>query len=352
MRFDSPEALWLLLIAPLLVALYVLMQRRRVAVRFPNVAMVRLAVGRSHRWKRHLPPALMLAAITLLILCVARPTSYLQLPSQFKTVVLAMDVSLSMQANDVDPDRITASKAAAIDFVRSAPSDVRIGLVEFAGTAAAVHQPTSNREDLVRVIERSQLQRGTATGSALLQSLAMLFPGEGIEQLDHPFRRSEFANYARGGARSLDDPRTAPGVVQRAPVPPGSYKSGVIILLTDGRRTMGPDPMEVARMAADRGVRAFTVGFGTREGGAVEIEGWSMFLKLDDEALKAVAEITRGEYFHAGSENDLRQVYEGLNNKLVLERQETEVSAFLVAGAALLALLAAALSLVWFHRSD
>ena len=133
-------------------------------------------------------------------------------------------------------------------------------------------------------------------------------------------------------------------------MPPGSYSSAVIILLTDGQATTGVDPIEAARMAADRGVRVFTVGIGTKEGEILRTEGWSMRVRLDEESLKTIADLTRGEYFYAGTALDLKKVYETLNAKLVMETRQTEVTALFAALAAALAALAAGLSLWWFNR--
>ncbi|MGB7298457.1 MAG: VWA domain-containing protein [Burkholderiaceae bacterium] len=353
LSFQSPNALWALLALPALVMLYFWLQRRtRRAIRYSNVALVRAAMGPASRFKRHIPPLLVLLAAALLLFSLARPNAFLYLPSQYKTIILAMDVSLSMQADDMDPNRISASRAAAIEFVRSAPSDVKIGIVEFAGNATQVQIPTTRREDLVGAIERSELQRGTATGSALLASLSMLFPEAGIKYQTSFFTSPPFNRAGDGGlaGASLDEPDPT----EKKPedkIEPGSFKSGLIILLTDGRRTVGPDPVKVAKRVAERGVKAYTVGFGTVEGGAVDIEGWRMYLKLDDEALKKVAEQTGGEYFHATSEQGLKNVYESLSNKLVVEGQHTEISALLAGVAALLTILAAMLSFFWFHRA-
>src|SRR5499427_4899232 len=134
------------------------------------------------------------------------------------------------------------------------------------------------------------------------------------------------------------------------PAAPGSYTSGVIILLSDGRRTTGPDPLDAAKWAADHGVRVFTVGFGTVEGGTIGFEGWSVYVRLDEETLKAIADVTRGEYFHAGTAQDLKKVYDSLNAKLVLERKETEITFIFAAVASMLLLVASLLSLLWFNR--
>ncbi|MEZ5650440.1 MAG: VWA domain-containing protein [Burkholderiaceae bacterium] len=349
MGFDSPDMFWLLAILPVLVWIYLRWLGRGGAVRHSQFALIKAAHDAGSRWRRHLPALLMLAAVSLLLLAQARPNAFLKLPSQYKTIVLAMDVSLSMQADDMTPDRFTASKAAARDFVMGAPDDVKIGLVEFAGTASPIQMPTTDRRALIAAIDRTELQRGTATGSALLVSLAMLFPEMHIDPALNQYgaRQSSLNRDLVQGARPLGEARE-PGTPSRAD--PGSYRSGLIILMTDGRRTMGPDPLDVARLSAERGVRTYTVGFGTREGGQVEIEGWSMFLRLDDDSLKGVARLTGGEYFHASSEDALKQVYQGLTSKLVMERRQTEITALFAAGAALFALMAATLSLLWFHR--
>jgi Ca-activated chloride channel family protein len=154
-----------------------------------------------------------------------------------------------------------------------------------------------------------------------------------------PLEKRKSAEAAKGGAATA-----------REPMKPGSYTGGVVILLSDGRRTTGPDPLDIAKMAADRGVRVYTVGFGTRDGASIDFEGYSFYVRLDEETLKAIARMTGGEYFHAGTAADLRKVYEALNARIALETRETEISALLVAAAVALLLMAALLSLLWFHR--
>jgi Ca-activated chloride channel family protein len=350
MRFLWPELLWLLLLVPLLVAGYValLARRRRSAIRFASLVLVRDAIGKGQRWRRHLPPALFLLGLILALLAVARPSATVTLPAEYMTVALAMDVSLSMRATDVEPNRLSAAQTAARAFIEELPGNVRLGIVSFAGTAAVVQSPTESRADMLAAIDRFQLQRGTATGSGLLLTLGMLFPDAGIDL--ESLNLAAQAGRAGPGA-PIDRPRTEEAAKKAfTPVAPGSYKAGVIILLSDGRRTTGPDPIEIARMVADRGVRVYTVGFGTREGAPISVDGYSFFVRLDEETLKAMASITGGEYFHAGTAADLKKVYESLSLKLALERRETEISALFSAAAALLLLLAAWLSVVWFHR--
>jgi Ca-activated chloride channel family protein len=348
MSFLSPLALWLLLVVPVLVGLYVLMLRRRKqgAVRYPDMALVRGAIGPGQQVRRHLAPALMLAAVTAGIVAFARPTAIVTLPSEQRTIILSIDVSLSMRAGDIEPSRIVAAQAAAKEFVKDQPADVRIGIVTFAGTALLVQPPTNDRDDLVAAIDRFELQRNTAIGSGLILALATLFPDEGIEVESYALGA---VTRERGRGKSLDKPKAAP-TPQPKIVPPGSYANGAIILLTDGRRTMGPDPLDAAKLAADHGVRVYTVGFGTQGGASADIDGMSIYMRFDEETLKAIAEITKAQYFHAGSATDLRKVYEALNAKFVMERKETEVSALVAALAAALLLAAGTFSVMWSSR--
>ena len=221
-------------------------------------------------------------------------------------------------------------------------------MVSFAGTAAVVQAPTLSREDVIAAIDRFQLQRGTAVGSGLLVSLKTIFPDVEFDlRSSNPRRRSGGRSEAR---RRRSTRRASRAKAPPKPVPPGSYTSAVIILLTDGQTTAGPDPIESARIAADRGVRVYTVGVGTPDGQVLGFEGWSFRARLDEEALKTIANITRGEYFYAGTATDLKKIYQSMNSRIVLEKKETEVTALFAAGAALLALLAAMLSLLWFNR--
>ena len=229
--------------------------------------------------------------------------------------------------------------------VSSLPRTVRVGVVSFAGTAAVVQAPTHSREDVIAAIDRFQLQRGTAIGSGIIVSLATIFPNAGIDVSELIYGR----NAPRPIPRPIDPGRTGEKK-EFKPVPPGSHAGAAIILLTDGQRTAGPDSVEAAKMAADRGVRVFTVGFGTVNGEVLGFEGWSFRARLDEDTLKAVANMTRGEYFHAGSATDLKKVYETLNARIIFEKKEMEITAFFSAAAAALALLAAGLSMLWFNR--
>lgn len=343
MTFQWPSLLWLLLALPLLVLLYrwLLARKRRATVRLASIAVAKAAAGRGPGWRRHVPPALLLLALAALLLAVARPTAVLTLPMAERTIMLAMDVSGSMRAEDVKPNRLVASQEAAKAFVNNLPREVRVGVVSFAGTAAVVQAPTTSRDDVVKAIDRFQLQRGTATGSGIILSLATLFPDDGIE-IQHVTGQRNFESSKPIGRKDAPKPSQ--------PVAPGSYNSAAIIMLTDGQRTTGPDPLDAAKMAADHGIRVYTVGIGTTSGDTIGFEGWSMRVRLDEETLKNIAVLTHGEYFYAGTAEDLKKVYERLSSRMVVERKETEVTALFAAAGALLAVLAAGLSLWWFGR--
>jgi Ca-activated chloride channel family protein len=340
MNFVWPDLLWLLAALPLLVLAYLwlLYRRKKNTLRYASLSLIKQAMGKGPGWRRHLPPLLMLLAVATLLVATARPLAIVTLPSQQETIILAMDVSGSMRAADVLPNRLVASQEAAKAFIKDLPRSVRVGVVSFAGTAAVVQPPTQNREDIVAAIERFQLQRGTAIGSGIVLSLATLFPEAGIDL-------SQIT-----GARNMPLGPGEKPPKEFKPVQPGSYGSGAIILLTDGQRTTGPDPIDAAKMAADRGVKVFTLGIGTKDGETIGFEGWSMRVRLDEDTLKQIANLTRAEYFYAGTANDLKKVYQSLSTRLVVEKKETEIGGLFAAAATLLVVVAAGLSVAWFGR--
>ena len=344
MHFLWPQFLWLLLALPVLVGLYVLLLRRKkkLALRYASLSIVKEAMGTGPQWRRHIPPVLFLLAMAALLVAAARPVAVMTLPSNQQTIILAMDVSGSMRATDVQPNRLVAAQNAAKAFLNELPRHVKVGIVAFAGSAQVAQLPTVNREDLVTAIDRFQLQRATATGNAIVISLATLFPDAGIDLQAMQGGRERQRGFA------IDQEKKE--AKEFTPVAPGSYSSAAIIMLTDGQRTTGVDPMEAAKIAADRGVRVYTVGVGTVDGETIGFEGWSMRVRLDEETLKSIADKTSAEYFYAGTAGDLKKVYETLSSKLTVEKKETEVSAMLAMLAGVLALLSAGLSMFWFNR--
>ncbi len=343
-NFLWPEFLWLLLALPLLVLLYVwlLSRKKKMALRYASLSIVREAMGPGQTIRRHIPPALFLLSLALMLIAASRPSAVITLPSNQQTIMLAMDVSGSMRATDVQPSRIVAAQAAAKAFLTELPRSVKVGIVAFAGSAQVAQIPTVNREDLASAIDRFQLQRGTAIGNGIIMSLATLFPDAGIDL--------QALQNGRERQRGLAIDQEKKETKEFTPVAPGSYNSAAIILLTDGQRTTGVDSLEAAKMAADRGVRVYTVGIGTVDGETIGFEGWSMRVRLDEETLKGIANKTSADYFYAGTAADLKKVYETLSSRLTVEKKETEISGLLALGAAVLALLSASLSLLWFNR--
>jgi Ca-activated chloride channel family protein len=343
MNFLWPQFLWLLAALPLLVLLYIWLIRRKkkMAVRYASLSIVREAMGPGQSLRRHIPPLLFLLAMGAMLIAASRPMAVVVLPSNQQTIILAMDVSGSMRAADVLPNRLVAAQEAAKSFIKDLPRSVKVGIVAFAGSAQVAQLPTTNHEDLVTAIDSFQLQRATATGNAIVVSLATLFPDAGldVEQFSAPSRQ-------RGAAIDSSEKK----LKDFTPVAPGSFTSAAIIMLTDGQRTTGVDPLDAAKAAADRGVRIYTVGVGTVDGETIGFEGWSMRVRLDEDTLKAIANKTNAEYFYAGTASDLKKVYDTLSSKLTVEKKETEISALFALGAAVLTLLSAGLSLLWFNR--
>jgi Ca-activated chloride channel homolog len=343
MTFLWPQYLWLMLGALLLPLAYAWLLRRRnqQALRYSSVATVREA-DRGRRWRRHLPPALLLLAISTLLLAAARPVATVPLPWSRTTVILAMDVSLSMRVRDVLPNRLVAAQEAAKLFLRELPKHIEVGLVTFAGTAQVAQRATLDREALLTAIDAFQMQRATAVGNAIVVSLSELFPDHGLD-----VGEMIFGNSRQG--RSLDD-RARPTTKPITPVAPGSYASAAIILLTDGRRTTGVDTLQAAKLAADRGVRIDVIGLGTVRGEGWTPEGMPMYLQLDEPMLREVARMTGGEYHHAGTAEQLRTVYQAMGSRVQLMTRETEVGGLMALVAALLAGAGGVLSMLWFGR--
>jgi Ca-activated chloride channel family protein len=336
MNFLAPELLWLLAFLPLLPVLYVLALRRRTldAPRFPDMDLIKEAAAGRKAWRRHVPPALLFLALVVMVLAVARPAVVLTLPAERAVVVLAIDVSGSMRAADVPPDRMTVAKDAARAFVAEQPRSTRVGLVAFSSSAMIAQDPTIVHEDVLAAIDGLYPQLYTAAGSGLVAALQAIFPDDPPDLSRLSAAQSD-VQPAPLGAPRLDEEE--PGF---QPVPPGSNSSAVIVLLSDGRTNVGVEPLDAARLAADRGVRVFTVGFGTAEGGMVDFGGGWMRTQLDEDTLKAIAEITGGKYFNAQTEADLRSAYEALTTQFVAETKRTEATAFGAALALVLLVLA------------
>ena len=343
MKFQWHYALWLLLALPALAGTYlVLLTRAHKAPRYAGFNPAPAVPGSTNRFRPHIPALLMFAGVGALLLSIARPLIVVTSPSDQGTVVLLIDVSLSMAASDVPPTRLEAARAAAITFVKAQPRDVRVGIVAFGGHADVVQSPTLNRTDALAALDRLELQRFTAIGSGLMGALVTLVPtadiGDGYDVFGP----------GRPPAGSHEAPLPGSRASKRADrtVQPGSYLSAAIILVSDGRGTMGIAPAKAAKMAADLGVRVYTVGVGTLYGGVANVEGWpTIHAEFDEEILKNIADITGGEYFLARNADKLKRIYDTLGRRVIFETKQHEVTALFAALGVALSLAAALLSL-------
>ena len=345
MEFLWFPILYLLVLVPLLLLVYILVLRRRkrYAVRFSSLSLVRQAVPKQSQWKRHLPFALFLVAMSSLITAMARPVSTVTLPAANSTIILAIDVSRSMCSTDIAPNRLESAKEAALQFIKSQDADTQIGIVVFAGFAAIAQSPTTDHALLEETIQNISTARRTAIGEGILMSL--------------------------NAVAEIDDSVVSPySSVPFEQLPEGEYVPAIIVLLTDGVTTSGVPPLTAAQMAKDRGVRVYTIGFGTTNntspmncnpyiaqfedpfggpffGGGGGRGGFRR--EIDEETLKLVSDMTGGSYHLAESSDELQKVFDDLPTQLITVTQTIEISVFFAAGAALLVVLALALSMIW-----
>jgi len=347
--FIWPTAFWLMLVLPVLAFFYWRNagRRGRLLSLYPTLLRASQSSGWWGKVRRHGPPLLLLVSLGLLITALARPAAVITLARQRGTLILAMDVSGSMRADDVNPTRITAAQRAAKSFVKERPRAVKIGLVAFSGGAFLVQAPTADNAELDMAIEQLRPERMTAIGSAVLTSMQTLFPDQHFDTMLPGFGGDQF--YLGTPIENARKPKPQKPK-SPTPVEPGSYKSAAIILMTDGKSTLGPDPVEAARIASNYGVRVFTIGFGTANG---QIKLWGdrvMKVQLDEETLKTMAKITHAQYFHAKTQKELAAIYKQLNTKLQAETSLEEISFLFVAAATVMAFLSVALSLIWHGR--
>ncbi len=360
MDFLSPAMLWSLLAVPVIILLYIWLQRRRkkYAVRLGSLLLMKQALKRGPGWQRHIPPLLFLLALVALLIALARPVTIVSLPTREGTVILLMDVSGSMQASDIEPTRMEASKAAARAFVEKQPSGVRVGVVSFSDNASVVQAPTSNRDDVIAAINRLRQQRATAIGRGLLTSLDAIFAGDTEESAiaSYPFPQDRFQQGRQPFGQQPQPPRGNTGrpapipAPTMTPVPKGTYEPAIIVLLTDGENNQYPPPLDIIDQVVDRGVRVFTVGLGSNQGMVLTNQGRSMRTRLDEATLKKIAETTDGEYYSASNAQDLRAIYEHLGLELVMRTEKQEITWGLAGISILLLLCAGSLSLAWFNR--
>ncbi len=347
MTFLWPGFLYSLALIPAIVAAYIwiLRRRKRLAVHYSSLTLVRVALAPGSQWRRHLPLGLFLVALGSLVVGLSKPMSIVTVPGAQATIILAIDVSRSMCSTDIQPTRIQAAEAAAMEFVRHQKPNTQIGVVAFSGFAELVQPPTTDQEALQTAIQSLLPGPRTAIGSAILKSL------DAIAEVDSSV------------PRSVPDGSTQP---TPAPVPKGAYAPDIVVLLTDGASNTGPAPLDAAQQAADRGVRVFTIGFGTPNGselascqssdpsGLGGYGGFGFFgggggfrRGIDEVTLKKVADMTGGTYYPASSAHELENVFQHLPTYLIVKHETIEMTVLFAVAGALLAILAITLSLAW-----
>lgn len=348
-----PGFLLLLILIPLLIAAYIWILRRRrpFAVRYSSLSLVREAAPRA-RWRRHVPFALFLVALTSLIAAMARPVSIISVPTNKTTILLAIDVSRSMCSSDIAPNRLAAAQEAALNFVRGQRPGTQIGIVAFAGFAELIQRPTTDQKALEDAIKSLITGQRTAIGSGIMESI------DAISDVDE--------NVAPSTSTTSRGP-------EPTPVPRGAYAPDIIVLLTDGASNAGPSPVAAAQQAVDRGIRVYTIGFGTAQGSEMPVcpsqlvggepfggnggfggfgggggGGRGGFRRgIDEATLKRVASMTDGEYYSAESSNELLDVFRKLPTSLITKHEVTEISFAFATFGALMAVVAVFLSMRW-----
>lgn len=349
MSFSWPLALLLLLVVPLLLGAYVwqLRRKRKQAVRFSSIALIRAALPRRSRWRRHVPVALFLASIAGLATATARPRVSVEVPLGRTSIILALDVSGSMCATDVEPNRLRVAQDAARAFVKDQVAGTRIGIVAFAGFAQLIVPPTTDKAKLTDAIDNLTTARGTVIGAAMLTAL------DAIAEVNPDVQPAD----ATGG-----EPVAAPR--------DGDYVPDIIVLLTDGANTRGIGPIDAAQQVAGQRVRVYTIGFGTTNptemvctrqqlgaaaldengfagGGGPPRGGFRQALVIDEPTLQKVADTTGGTFYKAEDAEQLRGVFSSLPKEIELQKEHREISVVFAIVGVLLAMMAIGLSLLW-----
>jgi Ca-activated chloride channel homolog len=317
MTFLDPSRLWLLLTVAALAAAYVLSQLRRTryALRFTNLHLLARLAPHRPAWRRHVPAGLFLLMLLLLVVGFARPQAREQIPRERATVIVAVDISGSMAAEDVDPSRLEAASRAAVEFVDGLPPRFNVGVVAFAGTASVVVAPNADRSTVVAALqhldERTIGRQGTAIGDAIAAAL------ETIQTVD---------------TQAETDP------------PPAR-----IVILSDGANTAGQDPQLAAAQAGESGVPVDSIAFGTPDG-VINRGGRFTRVPVDGATLQGVADLTGGAYHEAGTAEELRKVYQDISSSVGYRSELRDVSSHFIGYGLVVGLAVAAASLAWFSR--
>jgi Ca-activated chloride channel family protein len=327
MSFIWPWMLITLLLVPLFIGVYfrLLRKRRQAAVDLGPLSLVQDHSGRNLSRQRHIPAMFSLVGLALLFFGLARPEMFVDLPRVEGTVILVFDVSNSMTADDLEPTRIEAAKAAGRVFVQNQPNTIRVGVVAFSNGGLVIQPPTDDQAAVLATIDRLSPQGATSLGQGIFSALNAI-AGETI--LIEPAALEEGAP-----PQGMDD-----------------YSSAVILMLTDGENTEAPDPLEVAQLAAEAGVRIYPVGIGSPEGAVLEVEGFNILTQLNERILQEIASLTNGSYYHAEDEETLREIYENVDLQLTINGERMEVTAIFAGLSLLFFLIGGMVSLLWFGR--
>ena len=349
-EFKQSWALVSLVAVPLLIVFYIWMQRKRMrqAQKFATLSIVQEMISKGPGFRRHIPPIIFLIALMAMMVALARPQAVITLPSREGTVILAIDVSGSMRADDFKPTRIEAAKAAARAFVEKQTDATRIGIVTFSSYAALVQPPTTNKDLVLRAINRISLQRRTAIGDGILTSLTTILGNE--SDAVSPF------------SPSYSNPKT-PQTQQGPSFTPTIHNPAIIVLLSDGQSNTGISPLDAADRAAAAGVRVYTIGVGTVQGTVIQGfggggpgggpgggGGGGFRTFLDEKTLKQVADTTDASYFHADDEEALVKIYQGLDAETILRTEKMEITFLFTAVGIGFMIVSAFFSLLWFNR--
>ncbi len=337
--------LYLLVLVPLVILLYLRVQRRRrlLADSFGRTFNSPEIQKRSPGIRRHIPALVFLISLIILVVALARPRAEVNLPRVEGTVLLVMDVSGSMAATDAEPSRMEAAKKMAREFVLNQPETVEIGIVSFSGSGFAVQRPTNDQQTLLSSIDHLRPQKGTSLGQGIVVALNTIAIDAGLEP-DAPF--------PGGQTLSTPDPQQGMRADQALleQLPQGSFPSAVIVLLSDGENNTSIDPMAASQAAMERDVRVNAIGFGTTAGTTLEVDGFNVHTALDEAALQQIVQVTGGVYYNAQNEQDPHSIYKNITPQLVVKPEMMEIT-FLLTGAGVLAmLLGAVLSMLWFNR--
>lgn len=330
MTFIWSGMLWSLLFIPLLILLYLRMQKRRtqIALRYGSLGLVQQSSTVNVR--RHIPALLFLLGLLILLIALARPQMVLGLPNREGIVILAFDVSGSMAAEDFEPNRLEAAKQVAIEFVQRQPSTVKVGVVAFSEGGFSVQLPSNDQATIVEAIKRLTPQRGTSLANGIVVSLNTIANVTGQAPI-----------------MGFNEANVPPLLVPAEPI---ENESAVIVLLTDGENNMEPDPVEAARFAYERGVRVHTIAIGSVEGTTVTVNGVTVFTQVNEVVMQQISDLTGGLYFNAQTEEELAEVYESIEPNFVFDPEETEITAVFAGVSVLILLIGGILSLLWFSR--